>query len=287
MKAIDKLEFRKLDLAGLHILVDWALNEGWNPGPYDAEVYYNTDPDGFYGFFLEGTLIAGGSIVSYHREFGFMGFFIVRPAYRDLGIGRGLWYQRRDKLISRLNKGATIGMDGVLTMQPFYKKGGFEIAYKDIRYKKNGVAFKVDKNIASIKDDDFDKIMAYDKKCFGFERPQFMKQWLQLPNNRTFKYVENNILKGFVIVRKATIGYKICPLFADNEMIAEALYKASLNSVIGMPLYLDIPTINQGALHIVNKYKAAYVFECARMYYGKVPKMEVDKVYGVTTFELG
>ncbi len=95
-------------------------------------------------------MIGGGSIVSYNKEFGFMGFFIVKPDYRAHGIGKKLWYQRRDTLLSRLNKGASIGMDGVIAMQPFYKKGGFEISFRDERYENIGKEFKIDKNISPI-----------------------------------------------------------------------------------------------------------------------------------------
>ena len=283
----DELRFQKLDLDGVKTLVNWAEEEGWNPGPYDADVYFATDPDGFYGYFHDGSLIGGGSIVSYNKEFGFMGFFIVRPEYRSNGIGKKLWYQRRDTLLSRLKKDAPIGMDGVITMQPFYRKGGFEILFRDERYEKIGEEFTIDKNISPILNEDVELILAYDKQCFGFSRPQFMKLWLKLKGNKTFKYVEKRKLKGFAIVRKANKGYKVCPLFADNEMIAEELYKACLNSVIGEPLYLDIPAINDGAVKIIKKYKATYVFECARMYYGKPPDIDIDKVFGITTFELG
>ena len=122
--------------------------------------YWATDPDGYYGYFHNEVLIAGGSIVSYDGKFGFMGFFIVKPEYRSLGIGRKIWYQRRDTLISRLNKGATIGMDGVVDMQLFYQKGGFEIAYRDIRYEKVGIPFKQNKKISSISDKDIPAILA-------------------------------------------------------------------------------------------------------------------------------
>ena len=287
MDNIYELQFQNLDFEGLKILLKWAEKEGWNPGTYDADVYWATDSEGYYGYYYKGDLIAGGSIVSYNKEFGFMGFFIVKPEYRSCGIGRKLWYQRRDALLLRLNKGASIGMDGVVSMQPFYQKGGFEIAFRDIRYEKKGVPFRIDGNIHPIEEDDISSILAYDKQCFGFSRPQFMVPWLKLPGNKTFKYVENDQVKGFSIVRKANTGYKICPLFADNENIAEELYKACLNSVIGEPLYIDIPTINQGSLNLIKEYKVKYIFECARMYYGKFPNIEIDKVYGVTTFELG
>ncbi|AKP50847.1 GNAT family N-acetyltransferase [Cyclobacterium amurskyense] len=287
MVNIDQLQFKKLDFEGLKTLLKWAEEEGWNPGPNDADAYWSTDPEGFYGYFHNADLIAGGSIVSYNMEFGFMGFFIVKPAYRSFGIGRKLWYQRRDALLSRLNKGSSIGMDGVLALQPFYQKGGFKIAFRDIRYEKEGMAFKIDKNISQIVEEDISSILAYDKQCFGFSRPQFIIPWLKLPDIKTFKYIENGQIKGFSIVRKANTGYKICPLFADSEFIAEELYKACLNSVIGKPLYIDIPIINQGALNLIEAFDAKYIFECARMYYGKSPNMRIDKVYGLTTFELG
>ena len=94
-------------------------------------------------------------------------------------------------------------------------------------------------------------------------------------------------MKGFAVIRKVNVGYKIGPLFADNDWIAEELYRACLNSAQGEPIYFDIPVINKGAVQLVKKYKAKYTFECARMYYGPVPKIKIDKVFGITTFELG
>jgi GNAT superfamily N-acetyltransferase len=284
---INDLKFQKLDFEGLKSLVKWAEEEGWNPGLNDAEVFWKTDPDGYYGYYYKGELIAGGSIVSYEGQFGFMGFFIVKPGYRSHGIGRKLWYQRRDTLISRLNKGATIGMDGVIAMQPFYNKGGFEIEFRDERHERIGEGFEIDKSISSIEEKNFDSILSYDKKSFGFSRPQFLIPWLKQSTVKTFKYVEDKKLKGFAVIRKANKGYKVCPLFADNPEIAEELYKACLNSVIGEPLYIDIPMINQEAVALIKKYNTTYVFECARMYYGKPPDIEINKVFGITTFELG
>ena len=94
-------------------------------------MFWNTDPEGFFGFYLDDILIAGGAIISYQNEFGFMGLFIVHHDFRNKGIGKKLWYLRRDRLIDRLHSNATIGMDGVLDMQSFYSKGGFKIAFRD------------------------------------------------------------------------------------------------------------------------------------------------------------
>lgn len=284
---LTKLQFQQLDINGLKRLMAWADAEGWNPGPKDAEVFFATDPEGFYGYYQNGELIAGGSIVSYDGRFGFMGLFIVKPEYRTAGIGKQLWHQRRDTLLSRLNEGAAIGMDGVIAMQPFYNRGGFEIAFRDERYVRTGAAFEVHKNITPITETDLDTVLAYDADGFGFPRPQFMQPWLFLPGNKTYKYAENDILQGFAVVRKLISGYKIGPLFADNATIAEELYKVCLNAVQGEQLYIDIPVCNEAAVEMVNEYEAEYVFECARMYYGTPPKVDMNKVFGITSFELG
>lgn len=279
--------FRPLTQEGVRTLVEWAATEGWNPGPHDAEVYWNTDSNGFYGYYHNDELIGGGSIVSYGGDFGFMGFFIIRPEYRSNGLGRKLWYLRRDLLLSRLNPGASIGMDGVVAMQPFYEKGGFHIAFRDVRYERRGEVMDTDPCISPIVEQDFPSVLEYDSECFGFKRPEFLIGWLNMKGSRTFKYISYGKIAGYAVVRKALKGFKVGPLFADDFTVADALYRACLNSVPDEFLYLDIPMINNDAIRLVENYKAQYVFECARMYHGDTPDIPIHRIFGITTFELG
>ena len=115
----------------------------------------------------------------------------------------------------------------------------------------------------------------------------FLKNWLVIPDSNAFKFTDKNNISGYAVIRKVNSGFKIGPLFADTNEIAEELYRACLNTAEGELVYLDIPEINKGATELVNKYNAKYVFECARMYYGDIPKTNFEKVYGITTFELG
>lgn len=287
MHLMKSLTFRKLTFPEFETLVSWAAREGWNPGLHDAELFYETDPEGFYGYFEQNTMIGGGSIVSYNGELGFMGFFIVHPEYRAKGIGNDLWLLRRDTLLKRLQPNAAIGMDGVVAMQPFYQKGGFSIAYRDERYEKKGEHFPANPLVQLATAKDEAALFALDLECFGVERKKFLKLWLNPTKSKTFTYTEKDTLLGFAVMRKCQTGFKIGPLFAENEKVAEALYERCLTEAIEEPVYLDIPLNNKAALSMVNKYKAGYVFECARMYYNIPPKTATAKVFGITSFELG
>ncbi|MEL7588958.1 MAG: GNAT family N-acetyltransferase [Prolixibacteraceae bacterium] len=287
MEKRDDPEFTKLGFDGLKTLVGWARDEGWNPGLHDADVFWGTDPDGFYGYYENGELVAGGSVVCYSGKFGFMGFFIVRPDLRGTGIGRRLWFQRRDKLLSRLQEGAPIGMDGVVAMQPFYQKGGFQLAFRDERHERTGQPFLLHPFVLPVKEQDMDQVVEYDSRCFGFSRPQFMQQWLNLADASAFKYQADGKVRGLAVIRKAAAGHRIGPLFADSRNIAEELYKACLDAAPGEQVFIDIPVINSDAVALVQKYGTNCCFECGRMYYGKAPVMTVDKIFGITSLELG
>jgi len=284
---LEKIALKKLTQIDLETLLSWASDEGWNPGKCDASVFWNTDPDGFYGFFIEDLLIAGGAVISYNNEFGFMGLFIVHPDFRKFGIGRKLWYARRDILINRLKANSSIGMDGVLAMQPFYERGGFNIAFRDERYEFIIKEIEFSTLVSPIEFGDFDEIVEYDNSCFGFKRIMFLKGWLNMPNSKALKYKKDNKILGYAVIRKAESGFKIGPLFANNDEIADELFKSCLSLAPNNQVFLDIPTTNKGAVSLVKKHAGKYVFECARMYYGKAPNTAIEHIYGITTFELG
>lgn len=271
----------------LDTAVEWAAKEGWNPGLHDADVFWQTDPDGYLALEKDGEMIGSGSIVSYDGNYGFMGFFIVKPEYRGKGLGTKLWFYRRDTLLSRLKPGAAIGMDGVFNMQPFYAKGGFKFSHRDLRME--GVATKMNygDKVSKVEPGDFDLLSQMDKECFGFDRTKFLKGWLNLDDSSTFKYVDDSGLKGFGVIRKCVKGYKIGPLFADSYDVADELFKALSSTVVGELVYLDIPEINKDAVKLAAFHSMKECFGCARMYYGAAPDLPYDRIFGVTTFELG
>lgn len=281
------LIMRQMTRDELNILVEWAAQEGWNPGNQDAEIFWNTDPEGFVAAELDGKLIGGGSIVSYEAVFGFMGFFIIKPEHRSRGLGTRLWNYRKERLLSRLREPAVIGMDGVFNMQPFYARGGFEFQYRDLRFEGVGVAATPAPGLVDLAEIPFDNIVHYDSVHFPAPRPWFLQQWISQPDSLALGALTDGALSGYGVVRACRLGYKIGPLFANDPQTAEDLYAALGSFAADQPLFLDTPEINPEALALAQRHGMKQVFGCARMYFGPPPPLPLQEIYGVTTFELG
>lgn len=284
---LDSVILRPLARGELDFAVDWAAAEGWNPGLYDADVFWNTDPGGFVGAEIEGELVATGSIVSYRGRYGFMGFFMVRPDLRGKGIGTKLWFYRRNLLKSRLEQGGVIAMDGVFDMQDWYAKGGFVFSHRNLRMEGVATSFPDTDGIVPLREVPFEKVTAYDEQIFGFPRQSFLQPWLSLPRSSSFGFVREGELKGFGMIRACREGHKIGPLFADEPGVAEHILQGLVSTVSGEAFWLDIPENNPDAVALADRFAMEEVFGCARMYYGGIPEVPWRNIYGITTFELG
>ena len=89
------------------------------------------------------------------------------------------------------------------------------------------------------------------------------------------------------VIRPCRKGCKIGPLVADDRATADVVLSALLASVGGGEIFLDVPSINGNAVALAQDLGLVPVFETARMYTGAIPPLRLERVFGVTTFELG
>lgn len=279
--------FRPLGRSELDVVLDWAAAEGWNPGIHDADAFWAADANGFVGMERDGELIGSGAVVSYDGQAGFMGLFIMRPDCRGRGLGRQLWFHRRDLLRSRLDAGAAISMDGVFAMQSFYAKGGFVFTHRNLRMRGVGVAGSRHGRIEDLASMPFAEVEEFDRRHFGAPRGEFLRKWICPVGGRALGYVEGDGVAGMGVVRRCREGWKIGPLFAGRPAIADALFTALAAQAEGQPVFLDIPENNPDAVALAARHHLTEVFGCARMVFGPVPRTPWGSIYGITTLELG
>jgi GNAT superfamily N-acetyltransferase len=284
---MSQLQIRRMTLPELQeIAVEWAGAEGWNPGLHDAASFYKADPEGFLAGWLNDQPIACISAVRYQPDFGFIGFYIVRPEYRGQGYGLEIWKAAMKYLETR-----NIGLDGVVAQQENYRRSGFKFAYNNIRYEgftSNALPAEIDTKVILCDQIPFDAFLTYDRRYFPAARPAFLESWLHQPDVRALAVVEQEQICGYGMLRPCRRGYKIGPLFAETPAIADQLLNALCRQIPPQAtFYLDVPAVNAAALALAHRYGMQPVFETARMYTGNAPDVDLNGVFGVTTFELG
>ena len=290
----NQLHIRNMTRAELDVIVEWAANEGWNPGLHDADIFWATDPDAFIAAELKGEMIGGGSIVNYGGVCGFMGFFLIHPQFRGRGFGAQLWLARRERLIKRLQAPARIEMDGVFNMQSFYAKGGFQFLHRDFRFQATASAQSnvpaSNSTLCDVVDLStlaFDEINQYDQTIFMAPRPQFLRRWISQPACHALGATHNGKLVGYAIARPSRTGYRIGPLFANDPAIARMLFQSLLTRLPHQQVQIDVPECNTAGVEMVKSSGFQEVFGCARMAFGPPLPRPLQNIFGVTTFELG
>ncbi len=275
---------RTMTRSEIDLAVEWAAKEDWNPGLQDADSFYSADPNGFLIGLLDGKPIACISAVRYGDSFGFIGFYIVKPAYRGKGYGIQIWNAALKHL-----EGRNIGLDGVVAQQENYQKSGFELAYRNIRFEgKNKSRYPRTMALVDFDMISFREIQAYDRAFFPDNRDAFLQSWIRQSDSIGFGIYEEDELAGYGMIRKCRLGYKIGPLFADNAELAELLFLALTSKIPKKAtFYFDTPDINKAAVALAQKYGMTKVFETARMYNQLTPDIDLQSLFGVTTFELG
>ncbi len=277
---------RRMTQDELNIPIEWATKEGWNPGVNDVDCFYFADPNGFFVGLLDNQPIATGAAVIYDDHYAFCGLYIVKPEYRGLGYGLQLTHERLNYVGNRIT-----GLDGVLNKVSKYEKLGYKSAHLNIRYELNTPPLmQLEPRVSPIVDlkaISFSDLEKFDREYFPAPRSAFLKRWIHQSYGHALGYMNEGVLQGYGVIRKCGKGYKIGPLFARNEFVADRLFKSLCTRAVEGPIYLDVPEPNVEALALVKEYGMQVSFEVLRMYRNGSPTIDLEGIFGITTFELG
>ncbi|WP_460032669.1 GNAT family N-acetyltransferase [Megalodesulfovibrio paquesii] len=283
---MSNLVIRTLAREELPFLLEMITGEGWNPGLYDGQCFLAADPQGFLLGLLNGVPVACISGVQYTNNFAFLGCYVVRPEYRGAGYGLQLFHAIRARLADL--GVTTMAADGVLAMVPKYLQAGFTKAYGNIRHEgEAGGSMPGDARVQPLTEAPFEALADLDAEHFGARREAFLRCWVDASHGEGLAWVEDGRLTGYGVVRPCVRGWKIGPLFAPHPEAAALLFQGLAAQARSGPLYLDTPAPNAAALALAARHGLKPVFETARIHMGPPQQLPLERIYGVTTFELG
>jgi GNAT superfamily N-acetyltransferase len=275
------INIRTMRVSDLGTVLNWAAEEGWNPGHDDTNAFFAADPDGFFLAESDGEPIASISVVNHTEQFSFLGLYICRPAFRGRGIGLALWNHALHHAGAR-----TIGLDGVPAQLANYEKSGFVSAGSTLRFE-GELAGEPDGTIRTLKQADIPALTALDEAENGYRKERFLNAWLCSGDTRmSVVLTPNAAIEGFATVRLCRKGAKIGPVIAADAVAALRLIKAAAAAIDQTYVIVDVPAENRLLVAELEHLDMQMTFPTARMYRGE-PAVMGPSLQAVATLELG
>ncbi|MCR8546458.1 GNAT family N-acetyltransferase [Salipiger sp. P9] len=263
------------------LMLDWAAEEGWNPGLEDAAAFRAADPEGFFVALRDGAPVAAISVVAHSDSFAFLGLYLCRPDWRGKGVGYALWQHALAHA-----GGRTVGLDGVAAQQANYARSGFVLTGATTRME--GAAQRpAALPLRAALPEDLPALAALDADANGVTRPRFLSAWLEAAETRRTVLLDGPAgPAGFATARLCRTGCKVGPVIAPDLEAALALADAAAAALSAPHYIVDVPAPQQAFRAALEARGFAATFETARMYRG-TPPVATTQLFGVATLELG
>lgn len=272
---------RNATRAELKEVLEWAANEGWNPGLDDAAPFFAADPQGFFvAVDSDDAPVAAISVVNHGDGFAFLGLYIVRQAYRGRGIGLALWRHAMTHAGDRI-----VGLDGVEDQQQNYIASGFRHAGGTTRFS-GRIAGRVDPDVRAVPPDRIPALIAMEADASGVLKPAYLRAWFtDTAHRKTIVMTSATGIDGFCTVRNCREGAKIGPLVARSTDVADRLIRHAATLCAGT-LTLDVPDTAVSLAALCTRHGLTPGFKTARMYLGRFAAPH-HYHFAVTSLELG
>jgi N-acetylglutamate synthase-like GNAT family acetyltransferase len=241
------------------------------------------EPNGCFVVYDKRKLIGVLTTIQFEHH-GWIGNVIVDSNYRGRNIGSDLVLHAMQFLQKRGVK--TIGLYSYLDVVPFYDQLGFK---RDERFEflvGSGCQRGRSPNILPMRDLDFEKALALDRRCFGVSREKLLKPIFFGSKELCYATYEEDELIGFIMGGQYSKTAEIGPLICQSQDKAANLLTILLRHFINLEVYIGVPENKSKILLLLHELGFRESFKVLRMYYGYKPQYN-DCIVAVESLERG
>lgn len=260
---------------------EMTVVEQWNDRLKDVKRIFNFEPDGCFIAEIDGKPVGHVFAISY-GNLGWIGLLIVEAEYRRMGIGRLLMEKARDYLLRRGVE--TVKLEAVPEIAALYRKLGFRDENDSLRFKGTNANLPV-RDSSSIKPialEDIGELAKFDSRFFGADRIRVLTSLFQEYPQFCFISRSGPKVVGYVMCRKALVGYKLGPWVCDpdkpeiaRQLLIHCLRKPEPHSEVS----IGVPSVNTASVRILEQLGFTNYSYSIRMRYGE--PLENECVHGV------
>lgn len=214
---------------------------GWNQTREDWARLVDLAPDGVFGAFDEGRLVATSSVVVYGEALAWIGMMLVDVAHRGRGLGKALL----DAALAApsVRPCAVVALDATDMGRPLYETRGFVAVEPIDRWggTLQPTATRPGTEVRTIEVADAASVATWDAGRTGVARGGLVTHLLASPGVHGWWARRGRAWVGYAVVRPGRTHHHLGPLVADDADAFEALVGAVARGLAGAPVFVDVP----------------------------------------------
>lgn len=269
---------------------------GWNQTEADWQSYLQLEQSGCFLAQVttpdEDPKAGTATAISYDGKVGWIGMVLVHPSKRNRGVGTVLM----EKSIQYLhdNEVPCIKLDATQMGRKVYVPLGFVDEYEVRRYESEKYMSEglfhpmVSDEVYPISTEHMDALSHWDAEKFGVMRKKVLEHFQQRDPSLCYWVENNGQIRGYMMAHQGYEAYQIGPFVAEDEHVAEALFRQVLKQINGHKVFLDVPVPNADGIRIMEKYRFTVQRSFTRMYLGdNAFKGQPKAIFATSGAELG
>lgn len=278
------LDMSRLSSEDLDVALRLSTQAGWNQVIADWERFLALAPEGCYGGYVDGDLVATTCVAAYDSVVSWIGMVLVEKEYRHQGYGtamfdRGLTYA--------LANSQDIGLDASDLGAPLYRNQGFRSAVEVERWTGTLTAPSHESVYDVYPVTDVDSVAALDRTVLGIDRSELLTRLCAEDGVTTLVAGDSANPVGYAIVRPGRIHPQIGPLLAPDATAVSSLLNGVVYTRSDTAVIIDT-IASERTTTLCRKHGLERRRTLSRMSYESTePLLTDEQVWAVTDFAWG
>jgi GNAT superfamily N-acetyltransferase len=279
------LDISLLRRADLDAALRLSTQAGWNQVLTDWERFLALAPEGCFGGYVDGDLVATTCVATHDNSVSWIGMVLVEEAHRQQGYGTAMF--DRGLTYARTNGGGDVGLDATELGAPLYHKRGFRSTVTVERWAgtlTRATPHESEHDVYSVTD--VDAVVALDT-VLGIDRSELLTRLCAEDGVTALVAGDSAGPVGYAIVRPGRIHPQIGPILAPDATAASSLLNGVASTLSDTAVIVDM-VASERTTTLFREHGLERRRKLSRMSYESTePLLTGTKVWAVVDFAWG